>query len=275
MEFNAKPVSLPGAPFKGIEAELRSTLDVLQAHAEGIDSNIIPIGILPTLQECHFDESYMTDRPRYHILKQSLCGPDGKKSCININGRERLVLEGEGVTIEGANTSFQVHLRIPANRFSDYYNAAQLTAPMILALSANSPIISGHRLWQESRIALFKQSVDFRDYESVDWSQPSRVHFGYGWVRHGAWELFSQSVGLFKPLMPFLYDKDATSPPGLKELCLHHGTIWPWNRAVYSSDDGGHVRVEFRFSSGGPYRYRYGGKCSLGHRVVCCFSGEY
>ena len=98
-----------------------------------------------------------------------------------------------------------------------------------------------------------KQSVDFRDYEHPEWRQPSRVSFGNGWIRKEAWELFAESVALYPPLLPILHDKDSSHPSSFPELCLHHGTVWPWNRAVYGSgDDGGHLRIEFRTLPAGP-----------------------
>jgi hypothetical protein len=142
---------------------------------------------------------------------------------------------------------------VPARDFAAHYNAAQLTSPLALALAANSPLIAGCRLWQESRIALFKQSIDLRERGNPDWRQPSRVSFGQGWMRNSAWELFAGNVALYEPLIPLLTEEeDSSDPPRLPELCLHHGTIWPWNRAVYSHLDGGHMRIEFRFLPAGP-----------------------
>ena len=60
-------------------------------------------------------------------------------------------------------------------------------------------------------------------------------------------------MALYQPLIPVLFnDEEETDPPRLPELCLHHGTIWPWNRAVYSHLGGGHTRIEYRFLPAGP-----------------------
>ena len=250
LEFNLTPVAAAGDSFSAIEKELRDFLDMLQSHALSIGASVIPIGILPTLQERHLSQSYMTDRPRYHALVNGLCGVRGKSFHININGVDHLSLQGEGVTVEGANTSFQVHLRVSSDEFARCFNSAQLTTPFTLALGANSPLIAGMRLWQESRIALFKQSIDFRERGHPDWRQPARVTFGHGWVRDNAWELFAENVALYQPLIPALYDMDeAERAVCLPELCLHHGTIWPWNRAVFGGD---HLRIEFRTLPAGP-----------------------
>ncbi|MEP5764340.1 MAG: glutamate-cysteine ligase family protein [Halieaceae bacterium] len=253
LEFNLSPVSAVGSPFLAVEKELRDFLGSLQGHAQSIDANVIPIGILPTLHEEHLHQSYMTDRPRYHALTNGLCGIRGKEFHIDISGADHLSLHGEGVTVEGANTSFQVHLRVPANEFARSFNSAQLTTPLVLALAANSPLIAGMRLWQESRIALFKQSIDFREQTNADWRHPARVNFGHGWVRNSAWELFAENVALYQPIIPALSDEaDLGDPPLLPELCLHHGTVWPWNRAVYGPQSGGHLRIEFRALPAGP-----------------------
>jgi len=253
LEFNLSPVDAAGSPFGAMGSELRRFLDELAAHAKEIDTRVVPVGILPTLREEHLSLSYMTDRPRYHALSQALARERGDGVPIKINGKDPLSMRGEGVTVEGANTSFQVHLRLAADDFARTFNAAQLTTPLVLALCANSPMVAGHRLWQESRIALFKQSTDIRLKAHPDWRQPARVCFGHGWVREGAWELFAENVALHAPLVPALYDSDDdTTPPRLRELRLHHGTIWPWNRAVYDTADNGHLRIEFRALPAGP-----------------------
>jgi hypothetical protein len=113
-------------------------------------------------------------------------------------------------------------------------------------------------LWDETRVALYRQSVDDRlDVTSDEW-RPGRVSFGHGWVRQGAAELFAESVAIHAPLVAMLGDEDpltvagAGGVPALGELRLHHGTVWRWNRAVYDSAGGGHLRIEFRPLPAGP-----------------------
>ena len=134
----------------------------------------------------------------------------------------------------------------------------QLITPIALALAANSPLLFGHELWQETRIALFKQSIDCRDENHAQRKYPPRVYFGNGWLRQGALELFASSVALFPPIMPVLHEDDplqelaAGKLPKLHELRLHQGSTWPWNRAIYDHHDGGHVRMEVRALPAGP-----------------------
>jgi hypothetical protein len=159
--------------------------------------------------------------------------------------------------VEGANTSLQVHLRINPDEFADTYNAAQLATPLALAVAANSPFLMGHSLWDETRIALFKQSVDTRRNRH-EWRRMARVPFGHGWVRKGALELFAEACHLYPILIPISSDDDNLAIvrdggiPELAELRLHQGTIWNWNRPVYDAADGGHLRIEFRALPSGP-----------------------
>ena len=213
LEINVPPVKPPETSLAELEQRLQSYMDILQEKGKEIGVQAIPIGILPTLQKQHLQREYMTDQFRYRMLEKSLCGIRGKTYKINIRGKDSLEMEGTGVTVEGANTSFQVHLQVPADTYRHHFNAAQLTAPLALALSANSPLVLGQRLWQESRIALFKQSVDFRENKGPNWRPPSRVTFGNGWIRNSAWELFAENVALFPPLVPVIYDDNNQSPP--------------------------------------------------------------
>jgi hypothetical protein len=140
-----------------------------------------------------------------------------------------------------------------------------MTGPA-LAAAGNSPTFLGHRLWHETRIALFKQAGDDRPVEGHESRlHPARISFGTGWVRDGAAELFAESVALYEPILPVCGDDAAPAPapspgagadaalaPALTELRLHHGTVWNWNRAVYDPQDGGHLRIELRAFPSGP-----------------------
>ena len=160
--------------------------------------------------------------------------------------------------VEGANTSFQVHLRVNPAEFTRTYNAVQLATAPVLAVAGNSPTFLGHRLWEETRIALFKQSVDDRDSRGPR-RRLARIAFGTGWLRGGPVELFAESVRLHQPLLPVLGASDPRADgeaerqaPPLDELRLHQGTVWRWNRAIYDPACGGHLRIEMRALPAGP-----------------------
>jgi len=259
LEINARPVPLSGRPFEKMAAELADTLGVARAAAREHGADTVMIGILPTLTEADLRSSALTDRCRYRALSAGIRRVRGESATVRIEGVDVLDVKTDDVTFEGANTSFQVHLRVDPARFARTYNAAQIVTPFVLALAGNSPLFLGRRLWEETRVALFRQAVEDRcAARENDW-RPSRVSFGHGWVRACASELFAESVCLHAPLLPQCSregDPEAIARsggvPALRELRLHHGTVWRWNRAVYDDAGGGHLRIEMRALPAGP-----------------------
>jgi len=258
LEYNLSPVLLAGRPFSHLRQQLTNAIQSLTFCATGHGGRIVPIGILPTLCAKELDSPVMSDLPRYRALSAGLRRLRDGPFRIHINGREPLTVTCSDVTLEGATTSFQIHLRVNPQDFAQVFNAAQLVTPVVLALSANSPIFLQHQLWEETRVALFKQAIDSRKTQEGDWQTPARVSFGHGWVRRGAYELFAEAVGLHPPLLPVLSPEDPMEClrkehlPQLEELRLHQGTVWRWNRAIYDASADGHLRVELRALPSGP-----------------------
>ncbi|MDH3532604.1 MAG: glutamate--cysteine ligase [Gammaproteobacteria bacterium] len=258
LEYNLTPVAATGTPFGTMRAELETALAALEMIAGGHGGRMVAIGILPTLRLDQLQSGAMTDLPRYRALQAAIRRIRKEDFHIRIDGAEPLDVRCDSVTMEGANTSFQVHLRTNPRDFANFYNAAQLVTPMGLAVSANSPFLLEHSLWDETRIALFKQAVDTRAPRFREWRRAARVPFGHGWVRKGAHELFAESCRLYPVLIPICGDEDvigisaAGGVPELLELRLHQGTIWNWNRAIYDASAGGHLRIEFRALPSGP-----------------------
>jgi gamma-glutamyl:cysteine ligase YbdK (ATP-grasp superfamily) len=257
LELNASPVPLAGRPFAALGSELNVLLDQVADAARGCAGRLALIGILPTLTRADLGPEVMTDLPRYRALNTGMRRLRQDPFQIRIAGEDPLELASEDVALEGANSSFQVHLRVAPADFTRTYNAIQLATAPALAVSGNSPTFLGHRLWQETRIALFKQSVDDRQAQGVR-RRPARTTLGTGWLRDGALELFTQSVRLHQPLLPILGDHGRRADgarwqaPPLDELRLHHGTVWRWNRAIYDPASGGHLRIEMRALPAGP-----------------------
>ena len=258
LEYNLSPVIAAGKPFSSMQAELDSALTSLNEMASVHKGRIITIGILPTLTMHQLMDGAMTDLPRYQALENGIRRIRGEDLRIRIDGEEPIDETCRHVTIEGANTSLQIHLRINPDNFTKTFNAAQFVTPLALAVGANSPFLMGHKLWQETRITLFKQSVDTRGATDHEWRRAARVPFGHGWVRKGPHELFAESCLLYPILMPVCSEEDPLQVvrdggvPELGELRLQQGTIWNWNRAVYDAADGGHFRIEFRALPAGP-----------------------
>ncbi len=258
LEYNLSPVPAAGRPFSAMQAELERAFAGLDRITSALGGRIVPIGILPTLRLDQLQAGAMTDRDRYRALQAGIRRIRKDDFRIRIDGAEPLDVSCDSVTMEGANTSFQVHLRVDPDHFATLYNAAQLVTPLALAVAANSPFLLGRSLWDETRIALFKQSVDTRGATSREWRRAARVPFGHGWARHGAYELFAEACYLYKVLIPVCGDEDvlavaeAGGTPELAELRLQQSTIWNWNRPVYDAADGGHLRIEFRALPSGP-----------------------
>src|SRR6266566_426640 len=142
--------------------------------------------------------------PRYRALSSGLRRLRQDPFRIRIAGEDPLELSSEDVALEGANSSFQVHLRVNPADFTRTYNAVQLATAPALAVSGNSPTFLGHRLWDETRIAVFKQSVDDRQGTGPR-RRLARTALGTGWLRGGPLELFTEAVRLHQPLLPALH----------------------------------------------------------------------
>jgi gamma-glutamyl:cysteine ligase YbdK (ATP-grasp superfamily) len=258
LEINTQPVALAGRPFTSLAGALDEALAETRRAARQHGARVAAIGILPTLTEADLQHSALTEGNRYRALSAGLRRLRRAPFAVRIEGEDTLDITCDDVTFEGANTSLQVHLRTPPADFARTYNAAQLATAPCLAAACNSPLFLGRRLWDETRVALFRQSVDDRPRTGQDDWRSARVSFGHGWVREGALELFAESVALHEPLLPVLGEEDpvaverAGGTPALPEMRLHQGTVWRWNRAVYDAAGGGHLRIELRALPAGP-----------------------
>lgn len=258
LEYNLSPFLLKNQAFLATEQEIIEKLAAARKVAESLGGRIVPIGILPTLGEKDFGPHSMTERNRYHVLVDQLKKSRGEAFQIDINGSQPLQLNMEDVTLEGANTSFQIHYRVEPSDYANIFNSIQLVTPLVMAVSGNSPGLFGHDLWQETRIPLFKQSIDTRIKDRYSWHQSARVSFGHGWVRRGAFELFAESVELYPPFFPICGEKQPLAQvregnaPALEELRLHQSSVWWWNRPVYDDVDEGQLRIEMRALPAGP-----------------------
>jgi hypothetical protein len=230
LEFNSSPTDAKGTPFKRLGDELREGLQNVQTAAKLHGGEVTLIGILPTLRVQDLGRDAITDLPRYHALANGLRKRRGAAFKIQIDGREPLHLLSDDISPEGASTSFQVHLRVAPENFNALFNAIQLTTAPVLAASGNSPFFLGHCLSEETRIALFRQTVDSRIENRQDWRSPGRVTFGHGWLHGGITELFRESCALHRPLLPCLDDEAELGD--FSALRHHKGTVWRWNRGI-------------------------------------------
>jgi hypothetical protein len=253
LEINFDPTPAAGTPFTLLERDITDSIRDLNERAAVRGGRIVPIGILPTLQEQHLTSEAMCDLDRYHALSAGLRRERAGKFDIRIDGEDPLDISCDDVTREGAATSLQIHLRVAPSDFVNFFNACQIATAAALAISGNSPLFLGHRLWDETRVALFKQAVDSRVPNTGSWRRPPRVGFGQGWLRRSAYELFAENAALFPVLLPVRLDREThPGPPPLDALRLHQGTVWQWNRGIYDPSGGGHLRIEMRALPSGP-----------------------
>ncbi|MCP5056287.1 MAG: glutamate--cysteine ligase [bacterium] len=256
LESNLRHGPLAGRPFAFLADEMRNSLREIERAAALHHAQVAMIGILPTLTEADLTRDAMTEAPRFRALSASLRRLRREPFLLQIRGEDELELRCHDVTSEGAATSLQLHLRVAPADFASVYNAVQLTTPLVLAASGNSPTFLGRRLWDETRVALFKQAVDHRRERGRD-GEPARVSFGNAWIGR-AFELFEENVRRHAVLLPVVSNEDpeavlaAGRVPTLSELRLHQGTVWRWNRSIFDPAEGGHLRIEMRAFPAGP-----------------------
>jgi CBS domain-containing protein len=260
LEFNLEPLDWGGDCLRRMEGALQELLDKAYgaAHEEGCE--VILTGILPTLEQSDLGLENMAPKARYRALNDSVRRLRGDKFHFHITGREELIIEHDNVMLESCNTSFQVHFQVGPEEFARRYNVAQAVAGPLLASCTNSPLLFGHELWRETRIALFQQSVDTR--KGVDHRREiePRVSFGRDWVKESVLEIFQEDITRFRVLMSSEGEMDplaeiaAGRAPDLPALRIHNSTVYRWNRACYglSSPEKAHLRIENRLIPAGP-----------------------
>ena len=183
LEVNLDPKVLSDRCFSQMHNELNSYLDHAQEVAGTFGDKIILTGILPTIGTKNLKEEYMTPLKRYRILNDSIRKVREAELELHIKGVDEVNLHHDSIMYEGCNTSFQAHLQIDPDDFADTYNWAQAVAGPLLSICANSPMLMGRELWDETRIALFTQSVDTRKSTFLLNEREPRVGFGYRWAK--------------------------------------------------------------------------------------------
>jgi hypothetical protein len=262
IEFNLPPRDLVTTVHREMESGLRKILNHALESAEQLDARMIIVGILPTLKDLHVTRENLSRNPRYHLLNDQILAMRGEDLRIEIEGTERLATTANSIMMEAASTSMQLHLQVDPDDFARYWNAAQAISAPQLAVGCNSPFFLGKELWRETRIALFEQSIDTRPEELQAQGVRPRVWFGERWIS-SVMDLFEENVSYFPALLPELDDEDPIATldrgdvPRLREMTLHNGTIYRWNRAVYGSGsetgtEVPHLRVENRVLPAGP-----------------------
>ena len=260
LEFNLDPAEFTGNCMSELQGQLVGLLEEAEVAAHKYDAEILLCGILPTLLKSDLSLDSMTPRNRYYALNDAMKQLRGEHFRFRIKGRDELIVSHDNVMFEACNTSFQVHLQVSAETFAQQYNIAQLISAPVLAAAVNSPLLFGRRLWAETRIALFQQSVDTRRPDMLEHrSEEPRVSFGRNWLQKSVVEIFKEDVARFRVVLGADREENslevlqAGGVPRLAALCLHNGTVYRWNRPCYGISEGKpHLRIENRLLPAGP-----------------------
>jgi CBS domain-containing protein/gamma-glutamylcysteine synthetase len=263
LETNLTPLEFKGNCLSEMERENAEGLEKIRGVVKGFNAEVVLTGILPTLRKFDLDLSNLTPKPRYlalmeSIKEHSLRGDEHFE--LRLDGIDELHIRHDSPLLEACNTSFQVHLQVAPKDFVKMYNIAQtLLAPMI-SIAANSPIVFGRRLWHETRIALFQQSLDTRTSSEHLRERSPRVSFGKDWLHESILEIYKEDIARFRVLLGDNIEEDSldiiakNKVPKLRALQIHNSTVYRWNRPCYGISDNGkpHLRIECRVLPAGP-----------------------
>ncbi|MEY3249712.1 MAG: hypothetical protein RL742_1755 [Bacteroidota bacterium] len=261
LETNLSPQEFTGDCLQLLEAENLQYLDRIQKVLDGFDASIVLCGILPTLRKHDLEMVNLTPRDRYFALMAAIQKHMlGSAFELHLEGVDELMLRHDSPLLEACNTSFQVHLQVAPKDFVKMYNIAQALAGPIISISANSPLVFGRRLWHESRIALFQQSLDTRTTSDHMRQRLPRVNFGSGWLRGDITQIHKEDISRFRVLLAGAIEEDSMAlvregkVPKLRALQIHNSTVYRWNRPCYGISPNGkpHLRIENRVIPAGP-----------------------
>jgi len=261
LEVNLNPREFTGTCLSDLEAENTLYLSIIQKVLNDFDASIILCGILPTLRKHDLEMHNLTPKDRYFALmaaiQKHLLGTSFE---LRVEGVDELLVKHDSPLLEACNTSFQVHLQVAPSEFVKMYNIAQTLAGPMIAISANSPLVFGRRLWHETRIALFQQSLDTRTTHDHMRERLPRVNFGSGWLQGNITEIYKEDISRFRVLLAGAIEEDSMEMvhngkvPKLRALQIHNSTVYRWNRPCYGISPNGkpHLRIENRVMPAGP-----------------------
>ena len=261
LETNLIPRELKGACFSELETENRDKLNRIQDKLDDFNASIVLTGILPTLRKHHLEMSNLTPKKRYYALMEAMNSQLlGNAFELRIAGIDELLLKHNSPLLEAVNTSFQIHLQVSQDEFVKMYNIAQAITGPVMAISSNSPLVFGKRLWHESRIAMFQQAIDTRTTHDHMRERSPRVSFGKDWIRNSVMDIYKEDISRFRVLLSSDVKENSLDmikegqAPKLRALQVHNSTVYRWNRPCYGISDNGkpHLRIENRVIPSGP-----------------------
>lgn len=260
METNVPPLEFKGNCLSAMEKNIVAMLKKARKYAAKFNAEVILTGILPTLRKFDLEDHNLTPLARYRALCDAIIKMKGDSSLeLKIRGIDELITRHDSPLLEACNTGFQVHLQIKPDEFPSRYNIAQAVCGPAMACATYSPMLFGKRLWHETRIALFQQSVDTRTSGHHLRDNSPRVMFGNDWVKKSIVEIYKEDIMRFKVLLSSLNKEDSLKMlekgkiPNLDALLVHNSTVYRWNRPCYGNAGNiPHLRIENRVLPAGP-----------------------
>jgi predicted transcriptional regulator len=259
LEYNVDPTRFGDGALHALETGLHDALARARAAARAHGPDLLLTGILPSITRADLVLANLSPGPRYTALNAELLALAGGALHTRIQGDDLLDLVLDSVMLEACNTSIQVHLQVDPERLRDVYNLAQLATAPVLATAVNAPFLLQRRLWHETRIPSFEQSVDARSDAERARGSWQRVHFGEDWVHDSVLSLYRDQVARHPVLLLGDTGERSTARlargevPPLRALALHNGTLYRWNRLCYGVTRGvPHLRIEHRPLPAGP-----------------------
>src|SRR5699024_8647815 len=259
LEVNLEPLKFTGNCLSKMEQNIQQQVDLVREVSNGMGGEILLTGILPTIRKMDVDLKNMTPLQRYKALSTAIKEMRSDSFDLRIQGMDELLMKFDSPLLEACNTGFQMHLQVRPDEFVSKYNLAQLITAPVLAGAVNSPILFGKRLWNETRIALFQQSVDTRTVGDHLRESTPRVTFGNKWVDESILEIFQEDTVRHRVMLSSEIEEDVEklldegTAPALHALQVHNGTVYRWNRPCYGVANGkAHLRIENRMMPAGP-----------------------
>lgn len=250
LEINGNCFALTPNIFELIDQDLKSLYGEVKNAADEFNIDAGMFGVLPSLFQEHLDPAvYMSHMHRYQVLNDRLMTMRNRPVHLDIQGPDHLQIDKNDVMLEALGTSLQIHMQVPYTEAVNCYHAALWASMAMVAVSANSPLVLGKSCWQESRIAIFKQSVDTRNSQEVHDAIIPRVHLGKGYIQ--SWLEIFEDNNYYSPILPEVMDCGVEK---LHHFNLHNGTIWRWVRPILGQNANGeyHLRLELRVAPSGP-----------------------
>ena len=251
-EINGAPQFFNGQTLSRIQSDIEFKWNRCQTVANMSGWDITTIGSLPTVQESDLVIENMSPHKRYLALNNKVIEKRGGNSIhLQIQGKEKYSSSFPDVMTESAATSMQIHIGTTQETAKAKYNASVIASSIFAGTCANSPYLFGKELWDESRVAVFEQSVDVDGFTNRFGENIKRVSLGNGYVQNCISEIFQENLDKFDILIPEINNE----PLGeYKHISFHNGTIWRWVRPIISKCKSGktHLRLEQRVPSAGP-----------------------